>query len=73
MDRHQEFKGHNPIMDNAPIHTPYNIKRFIETHNYRCVYLPPYSPELNPIEKFWYVVKSKLKREKPLGDRNSYY
>lgn len=66
MDRHEEFKGYNPIMNNAPIYTPDNIKRFIETHDYRCVNIPPYSPELNPIEQFWYVLKSKLKREKPL-------
>lgn len=31
-----------------------------------CVYLPPYSPGLSPIEKFWSVNKSKLKREKRL-------
>jgi transposase len=66
MDRHEEFKGHYIIMDNAPIHTSDNIRKFIEGRGYRCVYLPPYSPELNPIEQFWSVVKSKLKREKLL-------
>lgn len=66
MDRHEEFKGHYFIMDNAPIHTSDNIRNFIESRGYGCVYLPPYSPELNPIEQFWSVVKSKLKREKLL-------
>lgn len=61
-----EFKWHYVIMDNAHIHTSDNIRRFIENHGYGCVYLPPYSPELNPIQQFWSVVKSKLKREKLL-------
>ncbi|KAG2192272.1 hypothetical protein INT47_003861 [Mucor saturninus] len=29
---------------------------------YKCVYLPPYSPFLNPIEEFWSKVKSGIKR-----------
>ncbi|CEJ02638.1 hypothetical protein RMCBS344292_16638 [Rhizopus microsporus] len=35
-----------------------------ESRGYRCIYLPSYSPELNPIEQFWSVVKSKVKRNK---------
>ena len=53
-------------MDNVPIHTHEDIARYIVNRGYGCVYLPPYSPELNPIEQFWSVVKSKLKREKRL-------
>ncbi|CAO3694473.1 unnamed protein product [Rhizopus stolonifer] len=66
MDRHEQFKGNYLIMDNTPIHTSDSIRRFIENRGYGCVYLPPYSPELNPIEQFWSVVKSKLKKEKLL-------
>lgn len=29
---------------------------------YRSIYLPPYPPELNPIEQFWAIVKNKVKR-----------
>lgn len=72
MDRHEEFKGHYIIMDNAPIHTSDNIRKFIESRGYGCVYLPPYSPELNPIEQFWSAVKSKLKR-KAFRGRNTQY
>ncbi|KAG0929807.1 hypothetical protein G6F29_012086 [Rhizopus arrhizus] len=32
--------------------------------DYKCVYLPPYSPELNPIEQFWALVKRKVRRQK---------
>ncbi|KAG1553500.1 hypothetical protein G6F49_008342 [Rhizopus delemar] len=32
--------------------------------DYKYVYLPPYSPELNPIKQFWALVKHKVRREK---------
>lgn len=63
MDKHEEFKGYYLIMDNAPIHKHEDIKLFVESRGYDCVHLPPYSPELNHIEQFWSVCKSKLKRE----------
>ncbi|KAG1489113.1 hypothetical protein G6F47_012156 [Rhizopus delemar] len=66
LDNHEEFKGHYIVMDDAPIHTSKDIERYITSRGYSCIYLPPYSPELNPIEQFWSVVKSKLKREKIL-------
>jgi transposase len=50
-------------MDNAPIHKRVDISDLITEKGYRCVFLPPYSPELNPIEQFWSVAKSKLKRD----------
>ncbi|KAG0817207.1 hypothetical protein G6F18_008281 [Rhizopus arrhizus] len=64
MDRHPHMKGHYLVMDNAPIHTSDNIAKYVESRGYRCAYLPSYSPELNPIEQFWSVVKSKVKRNK---------
>ncbi|CEG63391.1 hypothetical protein RMATCC62417_00542 [Rhizopus microsporus] len=57
MDKHLHMKGHYIVMDNAPIHTHENIKKYIEYRGYKCVYLPTYSPELNPIEQFWAVAK----------------
>jgi transposase/transposase-like protein len=68
LDRHEQFKGHYLLMDNAPIHSSEQIRRLIESRGYGCVYLPPYSPELNPIEQFWSIVKSKIKREKFLEE-----
>ncbi|KAG2191662.1 hypothetical protein INT47_008600 [Mucor saturninus] len=66
LDQHEQFKGFYIVMDNVPIHKNVDIERYIVNRGYGCVYLPPYSPELNPIEQFWSVVKSKLKREKLL-------
>ncbi|KAG1474013.1 hypothetical protein G6F56_000611 [Rhizopus delemar] len=55
-------------MDNAPIHRPEDdIDEIIERRRYRSIRLPPYSPELNPIEQFWALLKSKVKRSQ-FGD-----
>ncbi|KAG2209301.1 hypothetical protein INT46_003970 [Mucor plumbeus] len=62
MDTFPEMQGFHIVMDNAPIHIPSVIGPLIEKRGYIPVYLPPYSPELNPIENFWSVVKSKVKR-----------
>jgi transposase len=63
MDKHELFKERYLVVDNAPIHKHTYIRSYIESRGYGCVYLSPYSPELNPIEQFWSVCKSKLKRE----------
>ena len=39
-------------MDNAPIHASHDIATYVEYRGYRYAYLPPYSPELNPIDQF---------------------
>ncbi|KAG2199315.1 hypothetical protein INT47_012949 [Mucor saturninus] len=56
------LQGYYLVMDNAPIHKPFAIKALIEERGYKYVYLPPYSPFLNPIEEFWSKVKSGIKR-----------
>ncbi|KAG0771611.1 hypothetical protein G6F22_016333 [Rhizopus arrhizus] len=53
LDQHEQFKGNYIVMDNAPIHKNADIRKYIEQRGYGCVYLPAYSPELNPIEQFW--------------------
>jgi transposase len=68
MNKHPHMKGYYVIMDNAPIHTHENIKKYIEYRGYKCAYLPTYSPELNPIEQFWAVAKSKVKRHRFLQE-----
>lgn len=62
MDLYPELKGHYIVMDNAPIHTADRINEMITERGYSSIYLPPYSPELNPIEDFWTIVKNKVKR-----------
>ncbi len=57
-----DMKGSYIVMDNAPIHKPATVRQCIEKRGYKCVYLPPYSPFLNPIEEFWSKVKFAVKQ-----------
>lgn len=57
------MKGLYLIIDNAPIHSSSEVSEMVENRNkdYKCVHLPPYYPEMNPIEQFWAIVKHKRK------------
>ncbi|NLK37256.1 MAG: IS630 family transposase [Epulopiscium sp.] len=52
------------IMDNMRSHHAKNIKLILEQSGLRYLYLPPYSPDLNPIEKLWSKIKAFLRKEK---------
>ena len=49
--------GQVVIMDNATFHKSEKTKRLIEEAGCQLVYLPVYSPDLNPIEKYWANMK----------------
>ena len=55
-------------MDNAPIHTPVKVRELVESIGYKCLYLPPHSPFLNPIEEFWSKVKAGVRRNALTAD-----
>jgi len=38
------------------------VRTIIENAGARVIYLPPYSPELNPIEPYWPAFKKHLRR-----------
>ncbi|EIE82436.1 hypothetical protein RO3G_07141 [Rhizopus delemar RA 99-880] len=59
MDKDESLKGSYLVMDNTSIHKSKPMTRKIEARGYRVMYLTPYSPELNPIEQFWALVKGK--------------
>ena len=48
------------VMDNASFHRKKRLHELAEEYNVKIVFLPPYSPELNPIEHFWYWLKKKV-------------
>lgn len=52
------------IMDNLSAHKGESIRATIEACGARVVYLPPYSPDLNPIEQCWAKVKEALRAAK---------
>ena len=50
------------IMDNASIHHSSRVKRMCEAAGVLLIYLPPYSPDLNPIEEFFAELKSFMRK-----------
>ena len=50
------------IMDNASFHKGYDISDLFEKYKINLIYLPTYSPDLNPIEKKWAQLKSLYKK-----------
>ena len=53
--------GDTVIMDNAAFHKSEETRRIIQSASCELVFLPPYSPDLNPIEKFWANLKVKIR------------
>ena len=49
--------GQVVIMDNASFHKSQKTKELIESVDCKIIFLPPYSPDFNPIEKFWANMK----------------
>ena len=52
------------IMDNLSVHKVAGIRELIEGSGANLIYLPPYSPDLNPIEKAWFKFKQFLRSAK---------
>ena len=52
------------IMDNMKSHYAKAVKNLLDSSGVRYIYLPPYSPDLNPIEKLWSKVKAFLRKFK---------
>ncbi len=50
------------IMDNLPAHKVAAVRETIEGAGARLTYLPPYSPDFNPIEKAFSQIKAYLKK-----------
>ena len=50
------------VLDNASIHKGYEVFDIANDFGINILYLPPYSPDLNPIEKVWANFKNKLRR-----------
>jgi transposase len=50
------------VMDNLPAHKPASVRRAIEATGALLLYLPPYSPDFNPIEMAFAKLKARLKK-----------
>lgn len=49
------------VLDNVGAHKPERIRALVEAVGARLLFLPPYSPDLNPIELGWSKLKAALK------------
>jgi transposase len=49
-------------MDNLPAHKPKRVRELIEEQGCELIYLPAYSPDLNPIEEAFSKIKGMLRR-----------
>lgn len=49
------------VLDNVGVHKTADVRRLIRAAGARVLYLPPYSPDLNPIELCWSKLKALLK------------
>jgi hypothetical protein len=54
--------GQVVILDNATFHHGGRIQELIEAAGCSLMYLPPYSPDLNRIEKCWAWLKSRIRK-----------
>ena len=54
--------GEIVVMDNLPAHKRAEIRLIIEANGARLWYLPPYSPDLNPIEMAFAKLKAALRK-----------
>lgn len=50
------------ILDNVSFHKMQSVKNLVEAVGAQVLFLPPYSPDLSPIELMWSKIKSQLKK-----------
>lgn len=56
--------GQVVVMDNLPAHKVDGVRSLIEATGAELLYLPPYSPDFNPIEQAWSKIKQQLRSAK---------
>ena len=50
------------VLDNATFHSKKRLRKLANKTDCDVIFLPPYSPDLNPIENFWAWLKSRLRK-----------
>ena len=61
--------GDTVVMDNLSAHKVAGVREAIEAAGARLLYLPPYSPDLNPIEKAWSSSKPCSAKPRPAAQK----
>ena len=61
-----EGKGEHILMqDNAPGHASAAAREDLRKWGIEVIEWPPYSPNLNPVERVWFIIKHQLQEEFP--------
>lgn len=60
--------GELVIMDNLTTHKIRGVQEAIHSRGARLLYLPPYSPDFNPIEPMWSKIKQFLRSRAPRSE-----
>ena len=59
-------------MDNVRFHKTQEVRALIETRGHNVLYLPPYSPFLDPIEDLFNEWKGIVRRREPTNEQQLY-
>ena len=52
------------VMDNMRSHHAKVVKNLLDEKHIQYLYLPPYSPDYNPIENMWSKIKANMRKQK---------
>jgi transposase len=50
------------VLDNLSAHLAFEVREMLEEAGLRLLYLPPYSPDLTPVEQAWSKLKTLLRK-----------
>jgi transposase len=65
--RPQLHENHVLILDNATPHHSRKVREYLAEHPIQILFLPPYSPHMNPIEKLWAAIKQQWRQRRVQG------
>jgi len=62
--------GKKIVLDNASFHRCQLVRQVVEAAGCELIYLPKYSPDLNPIEHQWHRIKQRVRKTRTSTTQN---